>query len=75
MFYTGAPQNTKRSTIKDNFTKQAQQLMQEHNIDIEKVIIHAPYIINLGNLSNINFSNEYTSFSLSSTSSPVTLTK
>ena len=56
MFYTGAPQNTKRSTIKDNFTKQAQQLMQEHNIDIEKVIIHAPYIINLGNLSNINFS-------------------
>ena len=51
MFYTGAPQNTKRSPIDDELTYKAYQLMKEHNIDLEKVIIHAPYIVNLGNTS------------------------
>ena len=50
MFYTGAPQNTTRSPINDEFTYQAYLLMKESNIDLEKVIIHAPYIVNLGNL-------------------------
>jgi deoxyribonuclease-4 len=30
--------------------------MKEHNMDLEKVIIHAPYIVNLGNLENFDFS-------------------
>ena len=56
MFYTGAPQNTKRSPISDELTYKAYQLMKEHNIDLEKVVIHAPYIVNLGNLENFDFS-------------------
>ena len=47
MFYTGAPQNTLRSPINDNYTKEAKKLMEENNIDISNVICHAPYIINL----------------------------
>ncbi len=49
MFYTGAPQNTFRSKIDDNKTNEAFELMKENNIDIDKVIVHAPYIINLAN--------------------------
>lgn len=49
MFYTGAPQNTNRSTIDDNLTKEAYQLMEENGINPKNVIVHAPYIINLAN--------------------------
>ena len=59
MFYTGSPQNTRRSSIKDELTYKAYELMKEHNIDLEKVIIHAPYIVNLGNLENFNFSVDF----------------
>ena len=56
MFYTGAPQNTKRNPIKDEYTYEAYKLMKENNIDLSKVVIHAPYIVNLGNLENFDFS-------------------
>ena len=56
MFYTGAPQNTKRSPIKDELTYKGYQLMKENNMNLENVIIHAPYIVNLGNLENFDFS-------------------
>lgn len=56
MFYTGAPQNTKRGEIKDELTYEAYKLMKENNIDLSKVVIHAPYIVNLGNLENFDFS-------------------
>ena len=56
MFYTGAPQNTKRNPIKDEYTMEAYNLMKENNIDLSKVVIHAPYIVNLGNLENFDFS-------------------
>ena len=49
MFYTGAPQNTKRYAIDSVLTNKAIARMQENNIDIDKVIVHAPYIINLAN--------------------------
>ena len=51
MFYTGAPQNTKRCELSANQTALAVNLMKENNIDINNVIVHAPYIINLGNNS------------------------
>ena len=51
MFYTGAPQNTKRCELSDNQTALAVNLMKENNIDINNIIVHAPYIINLGNNS------------------------
>ena len=49
MFYTGAPQNTKRYPIEDGLTLEAMNLMKESNIDYSKVIVHAPYIVNLAN--------------------------
>lgn len=56
MFYTGAPQNTKRSPINEELTVASYKLMKEHHINPEKIIIHAPYIVNLGNLENFDFS-------------------
>ena len=56
MFYTGAPQNTKRNPIRDEYTYEAYKLMKENNINLENVVIHAPYIVNLGNLENFDFS-------------------
>lgn len=49
MFYTGAPQNTNRGVIDDEITEKALLKMNENGIDINKVIVHAPYIINLAN--------------------------
>jgi len=49
MFYTGAPQNTNRCVIDDSLTYKAYELMKENNILLDKVICHAPYIVNLAN--------------------------
>lgn len=49
MFYTGAPQNTARYPINDKLTLAALDIMKRENIDYSKVIVHAPYIINLAN--------------------------
>lgn len=54
MFYTGAPQNTIRSILNEELTHQAWDLMKENNIDINNVICHAPYIINLANKINLD---------------------
>ena len=58
MFYTGAPQNTIRSSIDLNNVKEAYKLMIDNNIDKNNIIVHAPYIINLanGDDSKFNFS-------------------
>ncbi len=56
MFYTGAPQNTMRNPINDTFTEEAFQLMKKNQIDPQNVIVHAPYIINLCNEENFDFS-------------------
>jgi deoxyribonuclease-4 len=49
MFYTGAPQNTARKPIDQLRIEEAKELMNEHGISINDVVVHAPYIINLGN--------------------------
>ena len=56
MFYTGAPQNTMRGSIDLELRDRAYALMKENNIDIDKVIVHAPYIVNLANTENFDFS-------------------
>ena len=56
MFYTGAPQNTTRAPIEDGLTLEALTIMKDKNIDYSKVIVHAPYIINLCNENNFEFS-------------------
>ena len=52
MFYTGAPQNTKRCRLDYDLTLKAVNLLHENNISVENLVIHAPYIINLAN--NLN---------------------
>lgn len=49
MFYTGAPQNTKRCKLDYDLTVKARNLLYENNIELKNIIIHAPYIINLAN--------------------------
>lgn len=50
MVYTGAPQNTRRKELDELRIPEAKALMKENGI--EKFIVHAPYIINLGNSVN-----------------------
>jgi len=52
MFYTGAPQNTIRKAIDKDLVIAAKNLMKNNNIDINNVICHAPYIVNLANNSD-----------------------
>lgn len=62
MFYTGAPQNTARYPIDNELTLKAIKLMEDSDIDYSKVIVHAPYIINLANDSDLdkyNFSIQF----------------
>lgn len=47
MIYTGAPQNTRRKAISEMNIPAGQAFMAEH--DLADIIVHAPYIINLGN--------------------------
>ena len=47
MFYTGAPQNTKRKEISELNIDAAWNYMNKKNIS--DIVVHAPYIINLGN--------------------------
>lgn len=47
MFYTGAPQNTKRKDISELNIDAAWEYMRRNGI--EEIVVHAPYIINLAN--------------------------
>lgn len=49
MFYTGAPQNTRRKAVEELKVAEAKALMQENGIELKNVVVHAPYIINLAN--------------------------
>ena len=54
MFYTGAPQSTLRGEIDDLKTYEALKIMKENNMNLEKIIVHAPYIVNLANNKDID---------------------
>lgn len=54
MIYTGAPQNTVRNKIDRKMTEEALEII-EGKIDLNNIIVHAPYIINLANSSNMDF--------------------
>lgn len=62
MIYTGAPQNTRRKPIDELFIPEAQDLMLTENMRSQDIVIHAPYIVNLGNtykLDNFEFAIEF----------------
>ena len=47
MIYTGAPQNTRRKPIEDLNIEAGIKHMKEHGMT--DIVVHAPYIINIGN--------------------------
>ncbi|MFA5692217.1 MAG: deoxyribonuclease IV [Acholeplasmataceae bacterium] len=51
MVYTGAPQNTRRKDLSEMKITEAKSFMKENNFNINNVVVHAPYIINLANPS------------------------
>lgn len=51
MFYTGAPQNSIRTPLDKLKIDEALNLLKENNINPLDIVVHAPYLINLGNLN------------------------
>jgi deoxyribonuclease-4 len=49
MIYTGAPQNTIRSSVESLKITEAQALLKDSPIDLSNIVVHAPYIMNLAN--------------------------
>lgn len=49
MIYTGAPQNSIRKPIESMRIQEGRALLEASGMDASKVVVHAPYIINLGN--------------------------
>jgi len=52
MIYTGAPQNSLRKPTEIMRIQEAHALMKAKGMPLDKVVVHAPYIINLGNTIN-----------------------
>lgn len=60
MIYTGAPQNTRRKAISEMRIDEGKALMAANHM--HTIVVHAPYIINLGNtvkLENFGFAIEF----------------
>lgn len=49
MVYTGAPQNTIRKSVSSLKVKEARDLLIESGLTLDRLVVHAPYIINLAN--------------------------
>ena len=52
MFYTGAPQNTIRLPLERLRIEEGRALIKQSGIDESKIVVHAPYIINIANQLN-----------------------
>jgi apurinic endonuclease (APN1) len=60
MIYTGAPQNTRRKALEEMNIDAGKAFMAEHGLS--DMVVHAPYIINLGNtikVENFGFATEF----------------
>ena len=53
MFYTGAPQSSKRASLDTLKIAEGRAFLQENGYDERKLVVHAPYILNLGNNTNL----------------------
>lgn len=53
MIYTGAPQNTRRKPIESLYIEEGKALME--GAGINEIVVHAPYIINLGSYKEDTF--------------------
>ena len=52
MIYTGAPQNSFRSPLEKLRIDEGRKLVKEYGFDESKIVVHAPYIINIANRLN-----------------------
>lgn len=60
MIYTGAPQNTRRKPIEEMNIPAGEAYMAQHGLS--NIVVHAPYIINLGNTikpENFGFATDF----------------
>ncbi|MFD1957358.1 deoxyribonuclease IV [Paenibacillus thailandensis] len=53
MIYTGAPQNTRRKPIESLYIEEGKEAMNKAGIG--EIVVHAPYIINLGSYKDDTF--------------------
>jgi deoxyribonuclease-4 len=53
MIYTGAPQNTRRKPIEEQYIEEGKAVMDKHTMS--EIVVHAPYIINLGSYKDDTF--------------------
>ncbi len=49
MIYTGAPQSTQRKDVEELRIEEFKDLLLQNGIDINDLVVHAPYIMNLAN--------------------------
>ncbi len=49
MFYTGAPQNTRRLPTSSLRIEEGRNFLKQKGFNEDKIVVHAPYIINLAN--------------------------
>ena len=54
MFYTGAPQNSIRLPLERLKIAEGRVLIKESGLDESKIVVHAPYIINIANQLNVD---------------------
>ena len=52
MVYLGAPQNSNRRSADELKIPEFKKILTENNIEIDNVIVHGPYILNLANTIN-----------------------
>ncbi len=53
MFYTGAPQNSIRTPLNKCKIEEGLELIKNSSINLDKIVVHAPYLINLGNIDPV----------------------
>ncbi|MCQ2802122.1 MAG: deoxyribonuclease IV [Bacilli bacterium] len=53
MFYTGAPQNSFRKPLNQLKIAEGRALLKANGINEDKIIVHAPYLINAANYGNL----------------------
>ena len=52
MIYLGAPQNSFRQPVSKLKVTEFKEICQTYHLDINNVVVHAPYLLNLANITN-----------------------
>jgi len=53
MIYLGAPQNSRRRPLAELKIDEFKTTLNEKGIDINNVVVHGPYVVNLANTSKV----------------------